>query len=78
VVYACAASESRLRQGCLTNYNTLLGADALNSTGNSNTAIGFQTLGFNITGNHNAGYGFQALLSNTRKSFLSPPHVALM
>jgi Chaperone of endosialidase len=54
------------QQGCLTNNNTVLGDSALiNTTGNENTAIGFQALLSNTIGNANTANGFQALLSNT-------------
>jgi hypothetical protein len=54
------------QEGCLTNFNTVLGEDALISltTGNNNTAIGFNALTLNTTGFQNTAIGF-ALRFNT-------------
>jgi trimeric autotransporter adhesin len=54
------------QEGCLTNFNTVLGEDALlNNTGISNTAIGFDALYFNTTGVNNTATGVEALYNNT-------------
>jgi uncharacterized coiled-coil protein SlyX len=70
-VLACFALSPRARgdcqQGCdLTNANTFLGDDALNSdtTGNSNVAIGAQALFNNTTGSLETAIGWGALFSN--------------
>jgi endosialidase-like protein len=54
------------QEGCLTNFNTVLGDDALlNNTGLENTAIGFNALLNNTTGNFNTANGAFALGNNT-------------
>ena len=59
-------AQGTCQQGCLTNSNTVLGDNALiSTTGNENTAIGFQTLFTNATGNFNTAVGWEALFSNT-------------
>src|SRR5262249_44563900 len=54
------------QDGCLSNFNTALGEDALisNTTGVQNTAIGGVALRFNTTGGNNTATGLQALYSN--------------
>jgi trimeric autotransporter adhesin len=58
------------QQGCLTNFNTVLGDNALvsNTTGSFNTAIGFAALVRNTTGSSNTASGLQALEQNTSGS----------
>ena len=55
------------QDGCLTNYNTALGDDALLNitTGFDNTAVGFNALFSNTTGTSNTAIGSLALVSNT-------------
>jgi trimeric autotransporter adhesin len=55
------------QEGCLTNFNTALGDDALinNTTGPGNTAIGSGALFSNTSGDNNTATGFNALDSNT-------------
>ncbi len=54
------------QEGCLTNFNTVLGNDALlNNTTGYNTAIGAQALFSNTDGSLNTAIGFDALYSNT-------------
>ena len=74
-VLACFALSPKARavcqQGCdLTNFNTLLGDDALlsNTTGIRNTAVGISVLYFNTTGNDNTANGAYTLLGNTTGS----------
>jgi uncharacterized coiled-coil protein SlyX len=58
------------QEGCLTNGNTVLGDDALlNTTGNRNTAIGFNALVSNTAGSNNTSTGVASLYSNTGGSF---------
>src|SRR5713101_7198664 len=57
------------QEGCLTNFNTVLGDDALlNNTGGNNTAVGASALEFNTTGGGNTATGDNALESNTTGS----------
>jgi hypothetical protein len=54
------------QDACLTNFNTVLGDDALiNNTSFSNTAIGFNALYSNTTGSVNTANGKNALYFNT-------------
>ena len=54
------------QEGCLTNFNTVLGEDALlNNTGTYNTAIGNIALQNNTSGDWNTATGQGALYSNT-------------
>jgi hypothetical protein len=55
------------QEGCLSNYNTVLGDDALINlaTGSNNTAMGFQALHDDTGGFDNTAVGYKALLSNT-------------
>ena len=55
------------QEGCLTNFNTVLGEDALfsNTSGAFCTAIGFNALFSNTSGNGNTANGYKALFSNT-------------
>ena len=71
LLLACFALSPQVRatcqEGCLTNFNTVLGDDALisNTTGNANTAAGFEALFSNTTGFSNIAIGWSALYSNT-------------
>ena len=70
---ACFALSPQARavcqEGCLTNQNTVLGDDALlNTTGNDNTAIGFNALLSNTSGSFNTSTGMDSLYSNTTGS----------
>jgi hypothetical protein len=70
LAFACFGLSPQARavcqEGCLTNFNTVLGDDALlNNTGSYNTAIGFKALYGNTTGNENTAIGDSALASNT-------------
>ncbi len=57
------------RDGCLGNFNTVLGDDALTlATGGSNTAMGYRALYSNTTGGANTAIGDGALYSNTTGS----------
>jgi Chaperone of endosialidase len=60
-------ARATCQEGCLANFNTVLGDDALiNNTGfGSNTAIGFNALYSNTTGFGNTAVGYVALFSNT-------------
>ena len=69
------------QEGCLTNFNTVLGEDALlnNTIGFANTAIGFDALLSNTTGCDNTAIGFDALLAtppalNTATAMRSTTH----
>src|SRR4029434_10685762 len=67
--FACFGLSPQARavcqEGCLTNFNTVLGDDALlNNTGGYNTAIGFSAL-LNNNRSYNTAIGFSALLNNT-------------
>ena len=70
VVSVCFALASQARatcqDGCLTNFNTAQGDDALvsDTTGNSNAAFGDDALFSNTTGNANTATGAAALYSN--------------
>jgi hypothetical protein len=59
------------QEGCLTNENTVLGANALISLtiGSANTAIGFEALQFDTMGGYNTATGYQALWLNTSGGF---------
>src|SRR5437660_3626680 len=61
-----AAQAQTCQQGCLGNFNTVLGDDALlnNTTGKHNTAVGFDALLNNNTDN-NTAIGYNVLVSNT-------------
>jgi hypothetical protein len=63
-------ARATCQEGCLTNYNTSLGEEALlnNTTGFDNTASGAFTLVSNTTGNYNTAIGESALYSNTTGS----------
>ncbi len=72
-VLGCFALSPHARavcqEGCLTNQNTVLGGDALlNTTGNDNTAIGFNALLSNTSGSFNTSTGMDSLYSNTSGS----------
>src|SRR6476469_8583987 len=59
-------AQAVCQEGCLTNFNTVLGDDALlNNTGSYNTAIGYRALVNNIDGSYNTAIGLDALYSNT-------------
>ncbi len=63
------AARAVCQEGCLTNENTVLGDDALlNTTGDANTAIGFDALLSNTTGSNNTAIGSAALDFNTTGS----------
>jgi hypothetical protein len=68
--FACFAFPPQARavcqDGCLTNFNTAQGDDALisDTTGNSNAAFGIDALFSNTTGNANTATGAAALYSN--------------
>src|SRR5260370_42625273 len=70
LVLACFAllpqARATCQDACLTNNNTVQGADALISltTGTGNTAIGFNALYSNTTGIENTANGVNALYSN--------------
>src|SRR6266567_1263884 len=72
-LFACACfalapqARATCQEGCLTNYNTVLGDDALiNNTGLGwNTAIGYHALYNNTIGYSNTAVGFVALSGNT-------------
>jgi hypothetical protein len=72
---ACFALSPQARavcqEGCLTDFNTVLGDDALisNTTGANNTATGFNALFSNTTGSHNTAIGLVALETNTTGNF---------
>src|SRR6266496_3015447 len=73
LVLACfalaPAARAVCQEGCLTNENTVLGDDALlNTTGDANTAIGFEALISNTTGSNNTAIGSAALDFNTTGS----------
>src|SRR5215472_7407281 len=70
LVLACfvlsPTAQAACQDGCLTNFNTVLGDDALlNNTGIRNTAIGFEALFSNTTGYDDTAIGGKALLNNT-------------
>jgi trimeric autotransporter adhesin len=60
-------ARAACQEGCLTNFNTVLGEDALfsNTSGAFCTAIGFNALFSNTSGNSNTANGYQALFFNT-------------
>jgi trimeric autotransporter adhesin len=60
-------ARATCQEGCLTNFNTVLGDDALlsNTTGAANTANGYQALFSNTEGFNNTATGAEALSSNT-------------
>jgi hypothetical protein len=59
-------ARATCQEGCLTNFNTVLGDDALlNNTGGENTAIGFEALLSNTGGYYNTAIGAFALNYNT-------------
>ena len=60
-------ARATCQEGCLSNFNTALGEDALlnNTGGFSNTASGFGALGSNTTGPSNTATGVNALFRNT-------------
>src|SRR5437868_13032915 len=62
-----AAQAQTCQQGCLGNFNTVLGDDALlnNTTGKHNTAVGFDALHSNTTGFYNTADGYNVLVRNT-------------
>ena len=62
-----AMQAQTCQQGCLGNYNTVLGDDVLinNTTGKKNTAVGFDALYSNTTGFYNTATGYNVLVSNT-------------
>jgi hypothetical protein len=64
-------SRAVCEEGCLTDFNTVLGEDALlnNTTGANNTATGFNALFSNTTGSHNTAIGLVALETNTTGNF---------
>ena len=63
------AARAACQEGCLTNFNTVLGDDALlNNSGGLNTAIGAGTLGSNTNGGSNTAIGSLALIRNTTGS----------
>src|SRR5713101_6871305 len=70
-VLACFAISPQARavcqEGCLTNFDTALGEDALlnNTTGSNNTATGYQALDGNTAGTDNTAVGYQTLSNNT-------------
>ena len=71
--FACFALSPQARAicqgGCLTNFNTVLGEDALNvNAGSANTAIGYTALLANTTGGNNTATGTNALEHNTTGS----------
>src|SRR5215472_696050 len=56
-------ARATCQEGCLTNFNTVLGDDALlNNTTAGNTA--FQALLFNTSGDNNTAVGYEALLNS--------------
>ncbi|PYL75383.1 MAG: hypothetical protein DMF26_08375 [Verrucomicrobia bacterium] len=61
-----AAQAQTCQQGCLGNFNTVLGDDALlnNTTGKHNTAVGFDAL-LNNNADNNTAIGYNVLVSNT-------------
>ncbi len=61
-----AAQAQTCQQGCLGNFNTVLGDDALlnNTTGKHNTAVGFDVL-LNNNADNNTAIGYNVLVSNT-------------
>jgi Chaperone of endosialidase len=71
LVLACFTLSPQARatcqEGCLTNFNTVLGEDALlnNNTGLANTAMGWKALTSNTTGFSNTAVGDGVLLHNT-------------
>ena len=71
LAFVCFALSPQARavcqEGCLTNFNTALGEDALinNTTGSYNTAIGYSALSSNIDGYFNTATGVNALGNNT-------------
>jgi len=60
-------ARATCQEGCLTNFNTVLGEDALlnTTTGLANTAMGWKALTFNTTGGSNTAVGHGVLLHNT-------------
>jgi hypothetical protein len=60
-------AQAVCQEDCLTNFNTVLGDDALVSltTGTNNTAMGFEVLKDNTSGTANTATGNLALLLNT-------------
>jgi hypothetical protein len=60
-------TRATCQEGCLTNFNTVLGEDALlnTTTGSANTAIGWKALTSNTTGYSNTAVGNGVLLHNT-------------
>ena len=70
IPFACFALSPEARatcqEGCLTNFNTVLGDDALlsNTTGSTNTANGYHALFSNTEGFNNTATGSEALSSN--------------
>jgi hypothetical protein len=71
LVLACLTLAPQVRatcqEGCLTNFNTVLGEDALlnTTTGLANTAIGWKALTSNTTGGSNTAVGLGVLEHNT-------------
>ena len=66
-IHVSPQARAACQEGCLTNYNTVLGEDVLlNDQGSSwNTANGFNALYSNNIGSVNTAIGFDALYSNT-------------
>ena len=64
--FALSAQAQTCQQGCLGNFNTVLGDDALlnNTTGKHNTAVGFDAL-LNNNADNNTAIGYNVLVSNT-------------
>src|SRR5262249_50161393 len=63
------SARATCQEGCLINFNTALGEDALNvNSGGDNTAIGYTALLANTTGSDNTAIGTNALEHNTTGS----------
>lgn len=59
-------ARATCQEGCLINFNTVLGEDTLNvNTGSANTAIGYTALLANTDGANNTAIGTNALEHNT-------------